>query len=696
MERKAQTKGNSEDSILVIYILRIIKKYSSPDNPLSTQDVMDYLEKDYSIGITDKSEAQKKKVRRHLDTLHECYVNGCVQKIEGKTRKGHDWYYDSSKDKFANEDVKVQVKETLSETEIELLVDLIASTKILNSEGTIGMIDKLLRKTSASEEERTRRLRAFQGEDWFKTANEDLVEKKDIIQECIGFCRIRFDYEDEKSILATPIGWIYDGGICFLNAKVGDKCRKFSLDKIRICDDCVEGDYDFENFARHEKEKDSDKTTLDSLFVNIPIIKSAIADKKCIKFLYRSYGVVNDRVILKDDVKKVLPHSLVFNDGKYYLIGIDEESSNLNKIAYFRVDLMFELYYSETQIKLSDWSQRIFEEINRARVVEMHPFMEAERDELITFKVVESALNRVADDFGIKPDKMREMHVTDETRTVKDSSEKGYHNERIVKVDVRTSKTEAFKWALANADVVEIITQDIRDELARLADPIYRIYTQTVSDKVRENIDYILEKGIFRISNDIDEKLALSTFKELSRRHDTEIVKHIYFQRDDCEPGNYLASFTNTKKLCVHRSPQCTMLPWAANFTKLETLDIWDTSVTDLSWLKDIRGLKRLEIADSPICDLSMLRDHINIVALSLTRTKVNDISFIENYQRLDRLVLVECPIDDYSPLFRLQSRLRGLFIDENTAKKIDLDKLRKQHLGIDIQIEPQIKTWLW
>ena len=55
-ETENVSKGNSEDSLLVIYILRILKKYSSPDNPLSTQDVMDYLEKDYSILSMDYEE----------------------------------------------------------------------------------------------------------------------------------------------------------------------------------------------------------------------------------------------------------------------------------------------------------------------------------------------------------------------------------------------------------------------------------------------------------------------------------------------------------------------------------------------------------------------------------------------------------------------------------------------------------------
>jgi hypothetical protein len=58
---------------------------------------------------------------------------------------------------------------------------------------------------------------------------------------------------------------------------------------------------------------------LDSLFVNIPTINDAIANRKCIKFLYRSYKVSNGRVVYSDNEKRVLPHSCVFNDGKYYL-----------------------------------------------------------------------------------------------------------------------------------------------------------------------------------------------------------------------------------------------------------------------------------------------------------------------------------------------------------------------------------------
>ena len=142
LQNESASKGNSEDSLLVIYILHILKKYSSPNNPLSSQDVMDHLREDYSIGSLDKAEAQRKKVRRHLDTLHESYWGGCIEKKEGKTKNGHKWFYDIKRDKFANEEGTGH--ETLSEVEVELLVDLILATKILNSEGTRGLVDKLL------------------------------------------------------------------------------------------------------------------------------------------------------------------------------------------------------------------------------------------------------------------------------------------------------------------------------------------------------------------------------------------------------------------------------------------------------------------------------------------------------------------------------------------------------------------------
>ena len=693
-QNESASKGNSEDSLFVIYIFQILKKYSSHNNPLSSQDVMGYLKKDYSICDLDeadpkrkeKAAAQQKKVRRLLDTLCESYWGGCVKKEVGKTRTGHRWFYDVSRDKFADKEIVIQ--ETLTETEVEFLVDLISATKILNCEGTRGLIDKLLKKTSITKEDRERRLRKIEREAWLKTPNEDLVEKKDLIEECFDNCCLTFDYEDEESITAIPLDWRYDNGTCFLYAKVGDAYRKFSLDKIRICDSDVDGFEELEDFRRYNEETDSDKTTLDSLFVNIPTIKNAISNRKCIHFLYRSYAVSNARVISTDEEKSVLPHSLVFNDGKYYLIGIDENSPDLNKTAYFRVDLMFELYYAEPKIALSNWDKYIFDSIERARLVEKHPLMLTGKETTVTFKVAESGLNRVIDAFAVKPDK---FDVTKETLTVNDSSENGFHDERIIRVNVTTSEEEAFRWALANADVVELVyPQDIRDRLGRIADPIHKTYARTLVDRVRENIDYIRETGMFKITMNIDEDTAFETFKELEKQGEIDIVDKIHIAKLEGETGDYFGDFVNAKVLNVVFSPNCTNIMWASKLTKVVSLAIHETQISDASWLKVMEGLGFVEITNTPICDLSALSEHKRIRNLELNNTKVSDISFIEGYKHLKILEIVGCPIDDYTPLLKIPP-LDVLRIDEKAVEALGMEALVKHHPDAIIKVQQKI-----
>ena len=685
--KERDSKRNSSATLLAVYILQILKRHSSPDKKISANQVYEYLRDEYSLMLNESPDAQIKKVRRYLHTLHESYGNGCIRKQEGSCRRdGFEWFYDASRDELVEEAVPVQ--ETLSEVELNILIDLISATKILNSEGTRGIIDKLLKKTSISCEDRKRRLEEIDDEAWFKSSNENLAEKKDDIQECIDKCDIVFDYENEEEITATPLGWRYDDGICFLNAIVEDKYRQFALDKIRNFYPESAGYEDPEDYRRYDEETDSDKTTLDSLFVNIPTIKQAIADKKCINFSYRSYRVSNRRVVSMDEDKSVLPHSLVFNDGKYYLIGIAENDLERNRVAFFRVDLMYDLYFSEIKDNQFDWDKRVFEPIERARIVEKHPLMLADKDIHITFKVVESALTHVADSFGIGPERMRKMSVTDETREVKDTSEKGFHNEKLVKVDVRTSAKEAFRWALANADVVEITTQDIRDDIARLATPIYQLYTQSMSDKVRENMDHILETGVFGISRKVDRELAFNTFKELKKQRKTDAIKKISIMNVPGEPGDYLGELLNTYYLMIYNSPECKNPIWASKLKNMQYLDIFNSQIEDLSWAKEMTMLTSVHITESPISDLSVLSDHKNIHLLHLEDLNVWDISFIEKYQHLFSLNLVRCPIKDFSPLFRIPSHLKTLVIDEKSAKKIDIEKLKQYHIGLDVKIQ--------
>lgn len=684
---------NSEDSLLVIYILRILKKYSTPDNPLSSQDVMTYLKEDYSIGSADTSNAQKKKIRRHMDTLHDCYGQGCIGKVEGKTtREGHKWFYDASRDKFADEGGSIQ--ETLSGVEIDFIVDIIASCKILNSESTIALIDKLLKKTDLPENERERRLSEIRAEKWAKSLNAELVAIKEELEsytdEC---CTISFDYNSE-SVLASPCDVLFRDGKYILDAKVGDEYREFLIEKIKNLKKTnypydFDDDY-FDTFAGSDK---SDDTTLETLFLNVPIIKDAIKKKTGIKFKYLSYAVDCDEVVLVGKDKHILPHSLVFNDGKYYLIGYDGDRA---KIDYFRVDLISNLSISKTKINISDWNAQVLDGMKRAREVEKHPLMLSGIDSPVTFLVLESALDRVIDAFG----KSVRLQVTKETKVVPDysSHQKWSDNpsdaelsrERLVAVKVRTTYEEAFRWALANADAVELVyPPELRHKLRRIAPPIHRTYAKTLSDKVQANVDSIFATGSFKINQKMGEDLASETFKVLNHDGNNGVVHEIRAFGINADQIGYAGNFINAKWLDITKS-HSEDSQWIANLTELVNLHLSMTSISDVSWLENLKKLKVVRLIQSPITDLSVLREHQNIQFLELRNLDIRDIRFIENQPRLLNLKLVGCPIEDYSPLLRMNP-LDYLMVDEKAIEAIGMENLIKHHPDAVIEVQQKI-----
>ena len=355
--KERDSKRNSSATLLAVYILQILKRHSSPDKKISANQVYEYLRDEYSLILDENPDAQIKKVRRYLHTLHESYGNGCIVKIEGKTRKeGNYWYYDISRDEFANEEH--QTYETLTNEEIEFIIDIIASSKIINTQSTHDIIKKLLRKTDFSKEEKNKKWKAIRREVWPKSVNKEFVVLRDQLQACIDdYRRIIFDYEDKSSIVATPYGWDSDAdGRYVLIAQIegSSNFSAFLLDKIQnLQEGDINCDPDEDAYYERNDREPKDDISLESLFINIRKINAAIKDYRGIEFKYLSYVIKNNRVIFDEENRRVLPHSLVFTDGKYYLIGFDEAKETID---YYRVDLISQLDYSTTKIKISDWN----------------------------------------------------------------------------------------------------------------------------------------------------------------------------------------------------------------------------------------------------------------------------------------------------------------------------------------------------
>ena len=192
---------------------------------------------------------------------------------------------------------------------------------------------------------------------------------------------------------------------------------------------------------------------------------------------------------------------------------------------------------------------------------------------------------------------------------------------------------------------------------------------------------------MFIVDETVESEVALATFEKLESDGETDIVSDICLKIESGEPGSYLGAFTNAKSLHIVESPDCQTVDWASSLSKINRVELDGTQIEDVSWLSGMSNLDWLTIFHSPVADLSVIKNHTDIHTLHLFDTNIYDISFIKNYRNLSWLVLNGCPIKDYSPLYDLTSHLKSLEIDERAASKIDLEKIRERHIGIDIRV---------
>jgi hypothetical protein len=360
------------------------------------------------------------------------------------------------------------------------------------------------------------------------------------------------------------------------------------------------------------------------------------------------------------------------------------------------VDLIVDLDYSETKIKLSDWNKQVYDTIERAREIEKHPLMVAGQDIRVDFLVLESALDRVRDAYGSSPI----FHVTKEKKIVPvDSSEQKWNEnhsvselprEKVVKITVRTTEEEAFRWALANADAVELVYPPaLRHKLRRIAPPIHRTYAKTMADKIQANVESVFASGRFKIYQKSGEDLASETFKVLNNDGNNDVVNEIKIFGINADQTGYAGSFTKTKWLDITKS-QSVDPRWIAKLTELVNIHLSMTSISNVSWLENLCKLKVVRLVQSPITDLSVLCQHQNILFLELRNLNIRDISFIEKQHRLLNLRLSGCPIEDYSPLLRIKP-LDYLEIDEKAVEAIGMENLIKHHPDAVIEVQQKI-----
>ena len=483
-QNKKNGMKNSKQSLLPIYILMILKKNSSSEKPLTRSEITDFLKK-YKIEIGSED---RKTVPRCINTLAIHFQDSIVE-IKGKKGTPTAWYLDIS-------NVPMFESNIFSNEEMNMFIDMISELKIISNECTSSLISKLISTMNEEEQKNIRRRSSSKGA--HKCENNPLLEIKNKIEKAIEYYReITFKYKingEEQIFTVIPHTIKAVNGEVFLNAfcKSGE-ANKFYLDHISSISigkevEEIYGDDEFD--LETESSKIAKNIGLDTLFSNLKKINYAIKNRQTLRLDYLGYRVKENRIKLESKVedKIVFPLNTAFKDGKYYLIALDTQSNYAP--VFYRLDLISNLEYDAV---LDFMERRKFDVKETHEYTDTHPYMLPGFTKMgVRFLIDSEALERVFDAFGNKAIPCGEVwgyqtagenarKLAEKFPELNFSNYLGLdHNARYTEIKIiETTDEEAFRFAMANADVVELLAPaHLRERILDVSKKIEKRYSK--------------------------------------------------------------------------------------------------------------------------------------------------------------------------------------------------------------------------
>lgn len=142
---------------------------------------------------------------------------------------------------------------------------------------------------------------------------------------------------------------------------------------------------------RHLFASEPDKKTPNrSVFFNIDVLETAIAESKMVEFTYLQYGLDKRLHARRKEKYAVSPYSMVCDNKKYYLLCLKEGKQNL---SFYRIDLMKDIRITEDPVEVP--AAKI--DLNTARKT-VYAFAGSAAD--IVLRCENSAIGAVVDEFG--------------------------------------------------------------------------------------------------------------------------------------------------------------------------------------------------------------------------------------------------------------------------------------------------------
>lgn len=680
----------NEKSLLPLYIFEILRKYSSPKNPITEDQIkakinsaeiftpkIDNPAKAEKEVIKSGEDGNRKIIPRHIRALTKHFPKLIVQ-VDTPRNKPAMWYYDGSK----SAQYEFFSRNNFTVEEINFLADMIDSCKVVTHDTSKAFVEKLLNSLNESDENEVKLLREEAKEKHDPKSENDYVQK--VYEEIYNAINNR--NELTITLASNQAAPYFEKNVCVYSffeengkpyACIGNKdnkLKKIELTKIKQIDvlgkaffykEEIIDDLEERGFRQttNKKDKSIDAEIFnDALFTNARYISMAMRDRKYLQFsnhqssLKKYFGTLNEENI----IRTVIPLKTIYKDGFYYLIAIEKIDSS-DKTIFIRINLMKNLMLGK------NFSAKDLEKFNNKEdYIDSDPYILSKTRSIdIQFWIKEDAVQRATDEFGDEAYPMEDANPEDTADGNRGKLAKAFpegftksftgfeYGDKLIKVQAQATEEDALRWALENADAVELTyPSHLRLKILDIAQSINKRYSKNEYDIEQENYRKITSGADFLTygAGATDEK----AIKRIAEENTFDKVKKLKIQNTETSISvSELEKYTNV----------------------VEELIIDGNGVEDFSWINKLSSLRQLTLIDSSITNANVLAEIPQLDLLFLNRNRS-----LENYEflksmKVGRLFIGRNGKADLSALYDLKF-VNELVIEENLLLDLDVERL--------------------
>ncbi|MBQ4120385.1 MAG: WYL domain-containing protein [Clostridia bacterium] len=660
---RSNQKVATISSLLSIYIFEILRKYSNKDHPMTEKEIKEKLKETADIEL---SKDDRNSIPRHTRAL-VAHLPGLVVETKPKTSKANEvkkWYYDGSKARHKT----ILAHNYCTPNEIKFLVDMVSSTQLLSSEANDAFVSKLLNSLNIWDKEKiTAQLQKSAND--YKNENDFLRSVRNKLTDAIDgekSVEITFESDGKEQVLSASVHKVSGkDGMQYVYAVSSNHIEEIALSQIKKVvygktvpsDDLVEERLSALGII-DDRSLDSN-IEIDTLFSNIEQINRSIADKKYLTFNdYRSRLLASDTEM---PTRTIIPLKTVFQNGKYYLIAV-EKSVTTNSSAFIRIDLMENVRIGR---KLTNRDALMSDTQNANSYLNTDPYIIAKTNqEEITFYIKKEAAHRAFEAFGNSPyaedDVSPLKTVTGIRQKIAEHDPEFFTkeftgfdaSEELIEVKANATEEDAIRWALENADAVEIKSPEhLRLKLKEMSNTLHTRYSKKEYDIFEEQYRKVLSGEEYLVYGG-------------SSKYQDRLIKRIIEEN----------AYDKITKLAIENRCPLSMKE-LEKYVNIESLRIEGDAITDFSFLTYYTQLKQLTLIGTSMEDGSVLTKIPNLEVLFIHRNKISDYSFLKGLKNVSVLYLGQNETTDLSPLYELDG-IEELVLEEDVLASLDIEKI--------------------